>query len=183
MRQNEDLELLSDSTETESALEHFPANRTPVRGAKMRQNRDVELLSDAMEMERALDHDDLGPNRSNSISTFRAIDIDFMSVIDSESSERDAGGESAGRPRAGAEVAEENVSLEAVLVWRGEGGVFYRRLEAAEYRAFDAARRGRCFAEICESLAEAGRDEEAVTQDVATCLARWFTDGIIIAAS
>jgi protein ImuA len=81
------------------ALEHFPANRSPVRVAKMRQNKDVELLSDSSGSESALDHDGFGSDRSISISMFRQIDvsismfrkidIDVMNVIDSKDGERD----------------------------------------------------------------------------------------------
>jgi hypothetical protein len=56
MRQYKEIEPLSDSTEAESALEHFPANRIAarVRVAKMRQYKELEPLSDSTEAESAL---------------------------------------------------------------------------------------------------------------------------------
>jgi hypothetical protein len=66
------------------ALEQFPAKWTPLRVAKLRQNNNIELHSDSTGRESALDHDDLGSNRSK-----------IMNVIDSKTSERDAGGKPA----------------------------------------------------------------------------------------
>lgn len=90
--------------------------------------------------------------------------------------ERAQEGEPLPEPRAG-----ESFRL---LVWRRALDVHYRALDEQEAMALGEAMGGAPFAEICALLAfaEPDADEGETTQAAGALLARWFADGLIVAA-
>jgi hypothetical protein len=66
----------------------------------------------------------------------------------------------------------------AMLVWRQELTVRYRRLDADEAAALDAARSGESFGEICALLAEHGPEDDAPLR-AAGFLRGWIESGLI----
>jgi len=73
----------------------------------------------------------------------------------------------------------------AVLVWRQELEVNYRALDELEALALRELIRGATFGETCALLAFARPNENAeeLTMEAANFLARWFADGLIVAAA
>lgn len=71
-----------------------------------------------------------------------------------------------------------------VLVWRNDLDVNYRALEEWEALALREILRGATFGEACTLLAFArsGEAADALTMEAAGFLARWFADGLIVAA-
>lgn len=69
-----------------------------------------------------------------------------------------------------------------LLVWRHELDVQYRALDASESMALAEAMGGAPFEEICALLAFAGAREADTAQAAGALLARWFADGLIVAA-
>jgi hypothetical protein len=68
---------------------------------------------------------------------------------------------------------------EMIVVWRDRAQqAFYRVLEEDEALAFDCARKGGTFAEIC-GLLSLRMDEEVAANQAAVFLIQWFTDGLI----
>ncbi len=67
---------------------------------------------------------------------------------------------------------------ETILVWRNDGQVFHRTVEAAERLAYLEARRGTTFGDIC-TLLEFQNADEKITSRVASFLADWFRDGLV----
>lgn len=67
---------------------------------------------------------------------------------------------------------------ETILVWRNDGQVFHRAVEAGERLAYLEARRGMTFGDIC-SLLEFQNAGEKITERVASFLADWFRDGLV----
>jgi hypothetical protein len=67
-----------------------------------------------------------------------------------------------------------------VLVWRRNGQVFYRELEAIEVRALAAASRGAKFAQMCDLVA-ADCPIDTVSE-LNRLLARWLQDGVLCLA-
>jgi hypothetical protein len=65
-----------------------------------------------------------------------------------------------------------------ILVWRNDGQVFHRTVEAAERLAYLEARRGTTFGDIC-TLLEFQNADEKITSRVASFLADWFRDGLV----
>ncbi|MGH7895569.1 MAG: DNA-binding domain-containing protein [Candidatus Binatia bacterium] len=63
-------------------------------------------------------------------------------------------------------------------VWRQDFSVFHAAIDAAEEAAFAALVAGRCFAEICEVVAEHAGPASAAEQ-AGALLARWVEDGLI----
>lgn len=82
------------------------------------------------------------------------------------------GGEHESRPE------QETILQETILVWRNEGQVFHRAVEAGERLAYLEARGGKTFGEIC-TLLEFQDAGEKVTTRVASFLASWFRDGLV----
>lgn len=70
---------------------------------------------------------------------------------------------------------------EFVLVWRDPSlEPLYRLIEEDEALAFDAAKSGATLDEIC-GLLSLRHDAETAATHVATCLGRWFEDGLVTA--
>jgi hypothetical protein len=67
---------------------------------------------------------------------------------------------------------------ESILVWRKDGQVFHRAVEAGERLAYLEARGGKTFGEIC-TLLEFQNAGEKITERVASFLAVWFRDGLV----
>ncbi len=63
-----------------------------------------------------------------------------------------------------------------LCVWRQGWQPHFRTLDATEFRALDAVRRGARFAAVCQQLAETG---EAAQSLIARYLHVWLTDGLI----
>jgi len=72
-----------------------------------------------------------------------------------------------------------------LLVWRRDLDVNYRALDETESLALGEARAGAPFGEICAALAfaEPGRASEEMAAVAGGFLARWFADGLIVAAA
>lgn len=71
--------------------------------------------------------------------------------------------------------------LVAWLLWRQALDIRWRSLEPGEADAFDAARRGATFGEICERLG-AHLDPGQAALHAASLLKRWVADGLVAAA-
>jgi hypothetical protein len=67
---------------------------------------------------------------------------------------------------------------ETILVWRNDGQVFHRAVEAGERLAYIEARRGTTFGDIC-TLLEFQDAGEKIIERVASFLADWFRDGLV----
>jgi hypothetical protein len=69
----------------------------------------------------------------------------------------------------------------SVLVWRRNGLVHYRALEAGERAALTLAAEGASFAAMCEAVAAAAEGDDAVGL-INRLLGRWLADGLFSAA-
>jgi hypothetical protein len=67
---------------------------------------------------------------------------------------------------------------ETILVWRKDGQVFHRAVEADERLAYLEARSGKTFGDIC-TLLEFQNAGEKIIERVASFLAAWFRDGLV----
>lgn len=67
---------------------------------------------------------------------------------------------------------------EMILVWRKDGQVFHRAVEAGERLAYTEVRRGTTFGDICTLLEFQDAGEKIVAR-VASFLADWFRDGLV----
>jgi hypothetical protein len=67
---------------------------------------------------------------------------------------------------------------ETMVVWRNDGQVFHRAVEASERLAYLEARRGMTFGDIC-TLLEFQNAGEKIVERVASFLADWFRDGLV----
>jgi hypothetical protein len=67
---------------------------------------------------------------------------------------------------------------ETILVWRNDGQVFHRTVEADERLAYLEARRGKTLGDIC-TLLEFQNADKKITWRVASFLADWFRDGLV----
>jgi hypothetical protein len=63
-------------------------------------------------------------------------------------------------------------------LWRKDGQVFHRAVEAVERLAYIEARRGTTFGDIC-TLLEFQNAGEKITERVASFLGGWFRDGLV----
>jgi hypothetical protein len=66
----------------------------------------------------------------------------------------------------------------AILVWRHNYEVAYRKLEQIEHRALKVASRGARFERLCGIIADAVGDTRA-PRKIATMLQRWLADGLL----
>ncbi len=64
------------------------------------------------------------------------------------------------------------------VLWRQQLRTYFRSLSVEETFVLDAARRGECFAELCERLCE-WLDAQHVPAQAAGLLRRWLEDGLI----
>lgn len=71
------------------------------------------------------------------------------------------------------------VEVQPWLIWRADLKSRFRRLSGPEARALDAARRGACFAELCELLGREEGDYD-VAAEAAGMLQRWVGDGLLV---
>ena len=67
---------------------------------------------------------------------------------------------------------------ETILVWRNDGQVFHRAVEAGERLAYLEARGGKTFGDIC-TLLEFQNADEKIVERVASFLADWFRNGLV----
>jgi hypothetical protein len=67
---------------------------------------------------------------------------------------------------------------ETILVWRKDGQVFHRAVEADERLAYLEANSGKTFGDIC-TLLEFQNAGEKIVERVASFLADWFRDGLV----
>ncbi len=67
---------------------------------------------------------------------------------------------------------------ETIIFWRSDDQAFYRHVAEDERLALIEAKQGKRFGDICALLAFQ-RDDEGVTQRVASFLSQWFADGLV----
>jgi hypothetical protein len=67
----------------------------------------------------------------------------------------------------------------AMLVWRRDNQVYYRRLERPERAALEVASRGADFAAVCDAFAS-HRDSENLAGEINRMLTRWVADGLLV---
>ncbi len=65
-----------------------------------------------------------------------------------------------------------------IVVWRMKNRSFYRDAEPVEVEALSLAHQGTCFGEICELVDAKAADDSTAT--IASLLARWLTDGLLV---
>jgi hypothetical protein len=84
----------------------------------------------------------------------------------------------------GGERPELRVAAEPVewLAWRQDLKTYFRSLPAGEAAAFDAARSGQSFGELCELLAAVHGSGQAPAE-AAALLAGWLAAGLVVAAA